>query len=201
MRIGLFGGTFDPPHLGHLLVAEQAREQAALDFVWFVPAPRPPHKAGTSVTPFARRAEMLELATAGQPAFAVSRVEEHRTGPSYTVDTLTQLRAERPGDDWVLILGADCVPDLPKWHEPRTLVTLAELCVVDRPGTDPGTPEQLAAALGMPDAAAIRWRRITLPTVSISSRDVRARAAAGRSVRYLVPAAVEAYIRQHRVYG
>src|SRR5271154_2870293 len=132
MRLGVFGGTFDPVHLGHLILAEQCREQAALDQVLFVPAALPPHKQEQTLTPFAQRVEMLTLAISGQPAFRIDELEKDRTGPSYTVHTLTQLHERLPGDELCFILGSDCLPDLPGWYEPRRILELATLLVVAR---------------------------------------------------------------------
>jgi nicotinate-nucleotide adenylyltransferase len=143
-RIGVFGGTFDPVHFGHLIVAEQCREQGQLDVVLFVPAARPPHKQDQDVTAFARRVEMLNLAIAGHPAFAVDEIEKDRNGPSYTVDTLEALRNRDPHVDFVLIVGADCLPDLQSWRQPFRIGELAELLVVDRPGWN--AAPQLAAS-------------------------------------------------------
>src|SRR5437763_11958951 len=111
MRVGVFGGTFDPVHLGHLVLAEQCREQGRLDEVWFVPAGRPPHKQHHAVTPFRHRAEMLRLATAGHPAFRVNELEDQRPGPSYTVDTLDALRPAHPGADWFFLVGSDTLAE------------------------------------------------------------------------------------------
>src|SRR4051812_5253803 len=122
MRVGIFGGTFDPVHVGHLILAEQARDFARLDQVWFIPAPRPPQKEGQSITRFEQRAEMIELAIAGQPAFRVDTIEQHRSGPSYTVDTLAELKARHPEHDFLLLLGGDSLADLPTWREPRRIV-------------------------------------------------------------------------------
>src|SRR5438132_12103301 len=124
-QIGVFGGTFDPVHLGHLIVAEQCREQARLDEVHFIPAARPPHKEERTLTPFAQRVEMLSLAIAGQPAFRIDELEKDRPGPSYTVDTLAQIKADRAGADLCLMLGADTLHDLPHWHDPARLAESA----------------------------------------------------------------------------
>src|SRR5438876_4186908 len=132
MRIGVFGGTFDPVHLGHLILAEQCREQGRLDQVWFVPAASPPHKQGQTLTAFAQRVEMLALAVAGQPAFRIDELEKDRPGPSYTVDTLEQIKAQRADTDLHLIIGADTLHDLPHWYEPARVAVLAELLVVPR---------------------------------------------------------------------
>src|SRR5919199_5145855 len=112
MRVGIFGGTFDPVHLGHLILAEQCREQGQLDQVWFIPAARPPHKQDQSLAPFAQRVEMLSLAIAGNPAFRIDELEKDRAGPSYTVDTLAELQRHHPGTEWFLLIGSDCLPDL-----------------------------------------------------------------------------------------
>src|SRR5271166_5246780 len=133
MRIGVFGGTFDPVHLGHLILAEQCREQGRLDQVLFVPAASPPHKQSQALTPFAQRVEMLALAIAGQPAFRIDELEKDRPGPSYTVDTLEQLKERQPAAELFLILGSDTLLDLPHWHGPARVAALATLVVVARP--------------------------------------------------------------------
>src|SRR5262245_54531603 len=115
MRIGVFGGTFDPVHQGHLILAEQCREQGRLDQVWFVPAARPPHKLAGPLTPFHQRVEMLSFALAGHPAFRIEELEKERSGPSYTVDTLTELHRRHPGHEWFLLIGSDTLHDMPNW--------------------------------------------------------------------------------------
>jgi nicotinate-nucleotide adenylyltransferase len=200
MRIGVFGGTFDPVHVGHLIVADQCREQAELDQVWFVPAARPPHKPGQDLTAFARRAEMLALATAGNPGFRVEELEKDRPGPSYTVDTLGELHRRSPGHDYFFLLGSDCLPDLAHWREPARIAELAALLIWERPGWPLWPEEQLRAALRLPAAAPLRLRVARGPHVDIASRDLRDRAAHGRSLRYLLPRAVECYIETHRLY-
>lgn len=201
MRIGIFGGTFDPVHMGHLILAEQCREQARLDRVLFVPAALPPHKLHAPVTPFGRRVEMLALATAGQPAFQVDELEKDRPGPSYTVDTLRALRAREPGAELALLAGADVLPDLAGWREPAGIAGLATLLVAARPGWELWPPERLRAALRVPEGDAFNYQVVHVPLVEIASRDLRRRAAEGRSLRYLVPRAVEAYIEAHRLYA
>jgi nicotinate-nucleotide adenylyltransferase len=200
MRIGIFGGTFDPVHIGHLIIAEQAREQARLDQVWFVPSARPPHKLEKPITPFDRRAEMLQLAVAGQPNFVVDTSEKERPGPSYTADTLADLHRLRAGNDYFLIMGSDCLPDFPSWHEPQRIVELATLVVSARPGWELWTEARLAGALGIADAAKVRLLPIAMPLIDISSRDLRKRASEGRSLLYLAPRAVEVYIREKKLY-
>jgi nicotinate-nucleotide adenylyltransferase len=193
-RLGVFGGTFDPIHIAHLVLAEQAREQLRLDQVLFVPAAVPPHKIGKGISPPKVRLEMVELAVAGHPQFAVSDVELRRTGPSYTVDTLRYLRERHPTAEMFLLLGADSLLDFPNWREPDAILSLARLGVMNRHGAsggvgyfDPRPPETVAA--------------IEAPTLEISGTDIRNRVNEGRSIRYLVPAAVEAFIRAEKLYA
>ena len=201
-RIGIFGGTFDPVHLGHLIVAEQCREQASLDQVWFLPSARPPHKLEEERTPFARRVEMLQLAIAGQPAFRVEELEKDRPGPSFTADTLDEIAARQPDLSLHFILGSDSLQDLPGWYEPVRILSArgaagggtaqASRCVLaggDPPGHEPVGPSAPAVAGG--DGVADRR----------SSTDLRRRAAEKKSLRFQVPRRVECYIEQHRVYG
>jgi nicotinate-nucleotide adenylyltransferase len=200
MRIGIFGGTFDPVHMGHLIVAEQCRDQARLDQVWFMPAAHPPHKSRAGLTRFEQRCEMLELATAGHPSFRVERLEKDLPPPSYTSETLTELRRLHPMNDFDLVLGSDGVPDLPGWHEPRSVVQQAGLIVVPRPGVMLWTAERLALALGL-ESSAVRLRFVACPLIEISSRELRRAIADGLSIRYLVPRSVEEYIRDRKLYS
>ena len=192
MRIGVFGGTFDPVHLGHLIAAEQAREQARLDQIAFVPAARPPHKMERSLTPFAHRVEMLSLAIAGHPAFRVEELERDRPGPCYTVDTLEELHRSSPDAELALVLGADCLPDLTTWREPERIGRLAEIVLVPRPGVTVAQ-EKTATSIRI-------GTTVEMPLVDISSHDIRQRVSARRSIRYLVPRAVECYIESHSLY-
>jgi nicotinate-nucleotide adenylyltransferase len=200
MRIGVCGGTFDPVHLGHLVLAEQSREQAALDQVWFIPSARPPHKQDRSVSPFHHRVEMLQLAIAGHAAFRVNDLEAERPGVSYTADTLNELRSRNPGDDFDFIIGSDCLPDLVHWYQPARILELAGLIVVKREGWPMWSEAELRLALHLPVEVHIRQRAVEMPTIAISSSDLRDRAATGRSLRYLVPRAVECYIETHQLY-
>src|SRR5262249_13885714 len=151
MRIGIFGGTFDPVHLGHLIVAEQCREQARLDQVLFVPAARPPHKVEHRLTPFAQRVEMLALACAGHPAFKVEEMEKDRPGPSFTVDTVEQIHNRQPEAELFLLLGADTLHDLPHWYEPARIARLVELLVVPRSDWLMLSPTELRKSLHLRD--------------------------------------------------
>jgi nicotinate-nucleotide adenylyltransferase len=197
MRVGIFGGTFDPVHLAHLILAEQCREQGRLDQVWFVPAGRPPHKPQRELTPFAQRAEMLSLALAGNPAFRIEDVEKDRPGPSFTADTLEALCARHPEHEFFLLVGGDALRDLPGWYEPARIVARATLLVMARPGVEVLSAEDLEAKVGKP----VRLQAVVAPLVDISSSDVRERVRAGRSIRYLVSRAVEAYVQDKRLYA
>jgi len=200
MRIGIFGGTFDPIHQGHLIIAEQCREQARLDEVWFMPSARPPHKARPDLTAFEKRTDMIQLAIAGNSQFRVCEIEKERAGPSYTADTLAELREQRPEVDWHLILGSDCLPDLASWHEPLRVIAQAKLVVVARPGWPVWTAEQLRNSLRLREEQEMHLQVVAVPLIEIASRDLRRRVAEGRSVRYMVPAAVTAYIADKKLY-
>jgi nicotinate-nucleotide adenylyltransferase len=191
-RHGILGGTFDPIHLGHLRAAETARESLGLDHVSFVPSGVPPH-AKVPQAGAVDRLAMTLLATAGWCPFLVSDTEVRREGPSYTVDTLTRWREERPGDEVFLIVGADAFRDLGTWKDRSRLLGLCTVAVVARPGEPEVVP-------GWTDAA-LRLRTASGPLLPISSTEVRARVAAGRSVRYLVPLAVAEYIEKRGLYA
>ena len=199
--LGVFGGTFDPVHVAHLALAQEAAESLGLERVLFVPAGRPPHKPGIAVTPGADRLAMVRLAIAGNDRFEVSRIELDRDGPSYTVDTLEMLAAGRASHDHagdiVLILSADAFLGLPSWHEPRRVLELALLAVAPRDGYAEAGPDFLATYF-----PGLAHRAIFLdgPRIRLSASALRDRAAAGRSLRYLVPDAVAAYIGDHDLY-
>ena len=199
-RIGLFGGTFDPPHLGHLVLAEWARARLGLDRVVFMPAGTPPHKRGRRLTDAAHRLAMTRLAVRGNPAFSVSGLEARRVGPSFTVDTLQHFHARQPGARLYLLMGADSLADFPSWRGPGEIARLATLVVAARPaGPPPG-----AGARSRPLVRARARGRVVLldnPLVAISSSALRSRVRAGRSLRYLVPDAVAAYVARHGLYG
>ncbi|MCS7014642.1 MAG: nicotinate-nucleotide adenylyltransferase [Gemmatales bacterium] len=190
MRIGIFGGTFDPVHLGHLIVAEQAREQARLEQVWFMPAAQPPHKLKRTLTPFDHRYEMLRLAVAGHDAFLVSDLEKHLPAPNFTVHTLQHLHRERPNEQWYLLMGGDSLLEFPTWYQPQQIAALAGLVVAARPGY--AVPDDLLGHFPI--------QLVRAPLIEISSTDIRQRVQEGRSIRYLVPRAVECYIAQHQLY-
>jgi nicotinate-nucleotide adenylyltransferase len=193
--IVIFGGTFDPVHLGHLILAEQARMQLRAEKVLFVPAAIPPHKRDLEISPAKTRVEMLELAIAGNPAFDVSTVELDRGGVSFTVETLRDLAKANPGAKLFLVVGGDSLGDLPTWREPDEIVRLASLAVAARPG------REAPSEMNLPPAWRERIVKLEMPQVEIASREIRRRSAAGESVKYLVPAAVEAYLTAHRPYA
>ena len=203
-RVGILGGTFDPVHFGHLVVAEQVREALGLDRVLFVPAGAPPHKLDEEVAAADHRAAMVELAIAGNSCFVVSRIEIERDGPSYTVDTLRALadEATRQGveRDLFFILSAEALGGFGDWRDPTVILSCARLAVVPRPGAL--LPDRAWLASHLPGGLAGADRVGCVETVPLahSASDVRERAAAGRSIRYLVPPAVEDYIYDHRIY-
>jgi nicotinate-nucleotide adenylyltransferase len=199
MRIGIYGGTFDPIHYGHLVLAEQCREQCQLDEVWFVPAAQPPHKLDATISPAKARYEMIEFAIAGHPHFKLSRIELERTGPSFTVTTLEQLRAEDASRELFLLIGADSLHDLPQWREPRRIQELATVVAVNRGDRPLPDRSQLEQHLGQ--AQAVRIRFVQMPGFDLSARDIRQRSTAGQSIRYLVPRPVEAYIVHNHLYS
>ena len=199
MRIGIFGGTFDPVHVGHLILAERCREEAGLDAVWFLPSYKPPHKSDRELTRFDQRCEMVTLATTGQPLFRMEPIERELPPPSYTTQTLAELKDRHPEHTFALVLGADCLPDLPGWHQPQRILEQAELIVVPRPGVEFWSRNQLTTALGINEDH-VRMQVVTCPLIEIASRDLRRRVADGHTIRYLVPRAVEEYIRERKLY-
>ena len=205
MRIGVYGGSFDLVHAGHLLAAETTREQARLDRVIFIPAAISPLKPGVKLAAAADRLAMLQCATAGHSAFSVSAMELDRGGTSYTVDTLAGLAAAQPHDRLVLILGPDTLASFASWREPERIACLAEIVPVEREGLDDLTARAdsfgLAEAVGPAEAAAILDRRVRMPAIGIRATMIREAVAAGRSIRYQTPRAVERYIATHCLYG
>ena len=209
-RTAVFGGSFNPIHLGHLLMADEMLERLRLDRVVFVPAAAPPHKPASLLAPAEHRYEMVRLAVAGHPGFEVSDLELRRRGPSFTVDTLEALA--RTGDELFLLVGSETFLDLLSWRLPRRIVELARVVVVPRTGSA-FDPESAAAQKVLREIGAERFvgpdDTITPGTVvvvhaaslPISSSDLRARARQGRSLAYRVPDAVVTYIRRHRLYA
>jgi nicotinate-nucleotide adenylyltransferase len=198
--LGVFGGTFDPIHFAHLAVAQEAAETLGLERVLFVPAGQPPHKPGRQITDGAHRLAMVELAIAGNDRFAVDRLELDREGPSYTVDTLEALLGRAPAKSvpsLTLILSSEAFRGLPTWREPRRILELACLAVAPREGYLPVTADFMDQ-----EFPEFRDRVVHLdgPRMRLSASELRMRAAAGRTLRYLVPDAVAAYIDDHALY-
>lgn len=187
MHIGVFGGSFDPVHHGHLITALEARRLLGLDEVRLIPAGEQPLKRSRGVASPADRLAMLELAAAGVPGLVVDGRECRRPGPSYTVDTLRELRAEHPAATLSLLVGSDAARDLPAWREAEAIRALATVVILSRPGEDAGP----GAGFG---------RTLAVPAIDISATAVRARIRAGDSVRFFVPDAVARYIADRRLY-
>jgi nicotinate-nucleotide adenylyltransferase len=196
MKLGVLGGTFDPVHAGHLLLGESAREELGLDRVIFMPAGQPWRKASRQITTIEHRLAMLRLAVQDNPAFEVSAIEARRRGPSYTAETLAELRDAHPGAQLFLILGEDALADLPNWYNPPRILELATIAVAARTGEGPNLREAERLMPGL--AARAAWLR--MPIIEISATGIRERVRLGLSIRYRVPPAVEAYIRDHGLY-
>jgi nicotinate-nucleotide adenylyltransferase len=200
MRLGIFGGSFNPVHYGHLLLAETCREQARLDQVWFVPNFLSPLKQDQPPAPPKQRLEMLQLAIGGHEAFHLSTIELDRGGVSYTVDTLAEITKQRPDAELFFLLGADSLVDFPRWREPQRICELATPLVVRRHGSPEPHYEMLAPLLPPVRLATVRQLTVDMPIIELSSTDLRRRAAAGQSLRYRTPRAVEKYIETHGLY-
>ena len=196
MRVGVLGGTFNPPHLGHLVCAQEAYVQLELGQVIFVPARTPPHKPVEDEPGPEHRLELCRLAVSGDERFAVSDAELAREGPSYTVDTLTELHSNVPDNDLFLIVGGDIAAGLVNWHEPERVLSLATLAVAKRRGTARAVVEEALKQL----RGGEQTRFFRMPRIGVSSTDVRERVRHGRPIRYLVPAPVEGYIAEKGLY-
>jgi nicotinate-nucleotide adenylyltransferase len=197
VRIGILGGTFNPPHLGHLVCAQEAYIQLGLARIMFVPARIPPHKPVDEEPGATHRLEMCRLAVRGDDRrFEVSDLEIQREGPSYTVDTLEELHSRTPDSELFLILGADIAAGLPRWQQPERVVSQATIAVAARPGT---SREAVAEALRQVPGADT-GRMFAMPEIGISSTMLRERVRAQQSTRYLMPEPVREYIDQHRLY-
>jgi nicotinate-nucleotide adenylyltransferase len=188
VRLGVYGGSFDPPHLGHLVAASEACERLGLDRVLWIPSAHHPLKGATVRTPPAVRLEMVRAAIAGDARFEADDLELRRDGPSYTVDTLRELRRRLPAAKLFLLVGADLLGELPRWREPGEIVRLATLAVVNRAG-DELDANAVAGAVA-----------VEVPRVDVSGTEVRRRAAAGRTIRYLVPDGVREIVERHTLY-
>lgn len=198
MNIGVLGGTFDPVHRGHLIVAEEARTRLDLAEIIFVPAGQPWLKVNSHITPAEHRVAMVRLAIKGKPYFKLSTMEIERPGPSYTVDTMAELKNQFGEKvELFFILGCDSFTEFPRWHQPARLITLCRLVVVPRPGCPPPDLNGLETALPGLSARAVLLDK---PEVDISATGIRERVARGLSLADLVPRPVEKYIKQHKLY-
>ena len=198
MNIGVLGGTFDPIHMGHLIIAEETRGRLDLAEVLFMPAGEPWLKANNYISPAEHRVQMVRLAIADEPAFKLSTMEIERAGPSYTVDTIAELKGQiEMGDKLFFILGWDNLIQLPQWREPSRLVKMCHLVAVPRVGYPHPKLKTLAAAIsGLPQSVIL----LNTPQIEISSSEIRNRVAQGLSIHHLVPEPVEKYIREHGLY-
>jgi nicotinate-nucleotide adenylyltransferase len=196
-RVGLFGGTFDPPHVGHLILASEAKSQLELTRVLWTVTPDPPHKQDQFITSLEHRLAMVKLAIQDEPAFELSAIELSRPGPHYTVDTIKLLAQENPGAQIVPIIGGDSLNDLPTWHEPGELLYAAHwVGVMRRPGEEPDLD---ALEQELPGISS-KVHYVEAPLLEIASREIRERAAQGKPFRYYLPESVFEYIERHRLY-
>jgi len=197
MTTGIIGGTFDPIHIGHLIAAEQARTRLGLTEILFVPAGQPWFKANNGITSPYHRVEMVRLAISSNPSFKLCTVEIGRTGPSYTIDTMTELRDRQGVDNPYFIIGSDSLEGFPLWKEPVKLLQLCRLVVVSRSESMQRDLTSLEAVVpGILDNVTL----LEMPLIDISSSDIRRRIVQGESIRYLVPVEVQQYIVKHRLY-
>lgn len=199
MKLGILGGTFDPVHYGHLLVAETCREVLSLDHIKFIPARISPLKTDRQPTDGHARADMIQLAIAGYPEFSVDRRELRRTGVSYTVETLRELASDAATTELYFLMGADSLKDLMSWKDPEEIAKLATLVVCNRPGVSLPSPEQILA--WTTPTIASRVQSVTIPGTDVSASDLRDRIRSGRSIRFQTPRSVESFLRQHRLYN
>jgi nicotinate-nucleotide adenylyltransferase len=196
-RIGVIGGTFDPIHYGHLAAAEEARVRVNLEKVLFAVAGLPPHKLDEEVTPVEHRLAMVRLGISSNPDFELSRVDVDRSGPSYTVDTISILQEQwGQGTEMFFVLGIDSLVEVPTWHQPERLIQLCHLVAVARPGFEVDMRQLEDSVPGISSRVEI----IGMPEVDISSSDLQRRVREGLPIRYQVPEEVERYIREHRLY-
>lgn len=201
-KIGLLGGSFDPPHLGHLIVAEQCLTQLKLDFIFFVPAYRAPHKTkeNTHRCSVEHRLEMVRLAIEDNPHFKLDLCEIQRQGISYTYDTICFLQKEHPESQFFFLIGADSLKDLPQWYRIEELLQKVIFVTVNRETTSKKKILQEIDVFSLEQQAQLLQYCLTIPTIGISSTHIRASIQQGQSVRYLIPARVEDYIIRHRLY-
>jgi nicotinate-nucleotide adenylyltransferase len=197
VRIGILGGTFNPPHLGHLVAGQEAYRELELDRVMLIPARIPPHKPVEHEPGPEHRLALCRLATQDDDRFEVSELELERDGPSYTVDTLEQLSSQAPNNELFLVVGGDIAAGLPDWHRPERVLELANLAIAKRRGTTRDSVQEALATLRGGDRA----RFFQMPRIGVSSTMIRRRVAASQPIRYLVPDRVLDYIERHELYG
>jgi nicotinate-nucleotide adenylyltransferase len=198
VRIGILGGTFNPPHLGHLVCAQEAYLQLELDRVMLMPAAVPPHKPVDDEPGADHRLALCRLAFAGDEGrFEVSDLEVRRTGTSYTVDTLEELHSRAPDSELHLIVGADIAARLPEWRDPERVLSLARLAVAQRPGTGRDTVDRALRGL----RGSERAKFFEMPEIGVSSTMLRGRVREGKPIRYLTPDAVVGYVDRHNLYA
>ena len=199
MRIGVFGGSFDPVHLGHLILAENCRQQANLDQVLFIPCAMSPHKRDGAHGTDRQRLEMLDLAIGGHRDLVRSDMEIKRGGVSYTIDTLRELEESQPDNEWFFLMGADSLESFSSWKEPDEILKLAKPIVVGRPGSeiDLGSLEKNSSA---DYVKSLRELVVESPLIEISSSNIRQRVAESKSIRFLVPRSIEQYIVTQKMY-
>ena len=201
MRLGIFGGTFDPVHFGHLALAEECLAAANLDELWLVPAASPPHKGGKKLSRFDQRKEMLELAIAGNEKFKVEPMEADRPGPSFTIDTLEEIQKRKPNDELFLIIGGDSALEFSTWKDPAKIASLATIIVRIRPGVIMPTEQEFISRLGKELGVPPKVIFVSGPPyLDVSSSLLKERVSNNKSVRYLLPRAVEVYIQQKKLY-
>ena len=191
MDIGLFGGSFNPPHVAHLIVAEVARDQFGFDEVWWIPNATPPHKSQADLAAVEHRLEMTRRAVADNPAFRLCDIEVERAGVSYTVETVQALQEQHPGTDFALLIGSDSLDHFAEWHKPDEIAERVPLVVYKRPGVIDAVPESRFANQV--------WF-VAAPVMEVSGTEIRSRCRADRSIRYLVPETVRDYIETHDLY-
>ena len=199
-RIGLFGGSFNPIHFGHLIVARALRESLNLDRVYFLPSRRPPHKDVRVLADSHTRADMVRLAIEGEDGFAFDDFDLVREGPCYTIETVAHFRKQFPSAELYWFIGADSLMDLPTWHRATELVSMCTIVTAARSGKSPVHSHELEQAFGKEPTAKLLAGVVKTPVVDISSTEIRRRVAEERSIRYLVPEPVREYIAQHRLY-
>jgi nicotinate-nucleotide adenylyltransferase len=196
MKIGIMGGTFDPPHIGHLVIADQARAQLALDKVWFAPVGQPPHKNSLRVSAAQHRIAMTRLAIRDNPHFELSLADVERPTPHYITTLFESLLAQQPEVDWYLIMGGDSLAELPRWYRPARLLQLVRLAVAHRPGFQLDLAQLESQLPGL--SARVAW--VDSPMIDLASRDLQRRAREGLPLRYAVTREVADYIAEHHLY-